>query len=102
LSASSTFCGLLTSQARKAISIDESTTMRPTPTAAASRSSSTVLALPCMMIRAESKPAASAIASSPPELTSSPAPSSATQRAMSVVSSDFAAYTISTSRSVVR
>ena len=65
-------------------------------------SSSTDFALPCMTIRAGSTPAASAVASSPPELDVEPAPSSATQRATSVVSSALAAYTISTLRSVVR
>ena len=73
------------------MSISESTTMRPTPMTAASRSSSTDFALPCMTMRDGSTPATNAVANSPAELTSTPAPDSVTQRATPVHNSDFAA-----------
>ncbi len=50
------------------------------PERAANRISSSVLLLPCMWMRAGSKPARSAMCSSPPEATSTESPSSAKSR----------------------
>ncbi len=77
--------------ARYAISMVESSTMRPTPTRTASRSSSGDFALPCMTMRAGSTPPASAVASSPAEQTSTPRRSSRAHRATAVLSSDLPA-----------
>jgi hypothetical protein len=73
--------------ARNATCVGLSTTIRPTPTLTALLNSLEVMALPCKIIRLGSTPPTSAVASSPPEHTQSPAPSSATHRAMAVVRS---------------
>ena len=54
--------------------------MWPTPAATARDSSSSVLLLPCMVICSGGTPADSATSSSPPVHTSTPRPSSLTQR----------------------
>ncbi len=68
----------------RAISRNESTTIRPTPASTAATSSAIDLLLPCSAIRSGGKPARSATASSPSLATSRLRPSSATQRATSV------------------
>ena len=68
------------SAASRAISSNESTTIRPTPASSAAASSATDLLLPCSAIRSAGNPARSATASSPPVQTSRPSPSSSTQR----------------------
>ncbi len=70
-----------TTAASRSISTSESTMIRPTPISTARRSSADDLLLPWKPIRAGSKPARSATASSPPEQTSRHRPSCATQRA---------------------
>ena len=65
------------SRSRRSTSSGPSITIMPTPAASASPMSSSLLALPCSRMCAGSKPAASAIASSPAEATSQPRPSSA-------------------------
>ncbi len=69
------------SRSSRSISSKESSTMRPTPASRAARSSEVDLLLPWKPIRAGSVPARRATVSSPPEHTSRPSPSSATQRA---------------------
>ena len=54
--------------------------MWPTPTSSARASSLASLLLPCRVIWAAGTPACSATSSSPPVHTSTPRPSSATQR----------------------
>ncbi len=66
--------------ATRSISWNESSTIRPTPAATARRISATDLLLPCSAMRSAGIPPASAVASSPPEQTSTFRPSSHNQR----------------------
>ncbi len=70
---------------RRAISASESQITWPTCDSTASRSSASLLLLPCMWIRAGSKPARSAIVSSPPEATSIDSPSASTKAQIAVI-----------------
>ena len=63
----------------------------PTPPLSAYRNSSTLLLLPCSPTRRRSIPARCTTASSPPVQTSTPRPSSLTQRATDVQMNDLAA-----------
>ena len=65
--------------------------MCPTPAATAGAISAGSLLLPCRVISAGSTPADSAIASSPPVQTSTPRPSSVTQRSTAREQNAFAA-----------
>ena len=65
--------------------------MRPTPAATAASISAIDLLLPCSSRRSPGTPARSATASSPPDATSMPRPSSVTQRAIVVVRNALAA-----------
>ena len=79
------------SASMRAISSSESTMIRPTPDSRASRSSSTVLLLPCRPILAGSIPPRSATTSSLPLHTSRPSPSSAIHDAIRVERKDLPA-----------
>ncbi len=68
--------------ATRTISWNESSTIRPTPASTARVISSVLLLLPCRAIRSAGIPAASAVASSPPEQTSRFSPSSFSHRTM--------------------
>ena len=70
---------------RRAISASESQITWPTPASTAARSSASLLLLPCMWIRAGSKPARSAVCSSPPEATSIESPSSLSSAQSAVI-----------------
>ena len=65
--------------------------IRPMPASSAARISVALLLLPCRPIRAGSTPARRATASSPPVQTSTPRPSSLTQRATAVQTNDLPA-----------
>lgn len=97
-----TFCRWVHTDASRTASLGESRTIRPTPALTAALSSETDLALPCRMIRFGSTPAASAMASSPAEQTSTPSPSSETQVAIARIISALPAYTISESGKISR
>jgi hypothetical protein len=75
----------------RTMSSKESMTMRPTLASTAVSISTIDLLLPCMSKRSPDTPARSATASSPPEATSMPRPSSVTQRATVVERKAFAA-----------
>ncbi|RPK33839.1 hypothetical protein EES37_30175 [Streptomyces sp. ADI91-18] len=77
-----TFCEppVPTIAASRAISDGPSMTMRPTPSRSAASMSCGDFALPCRTMRSGGKPAVTASSSSPAEHTSSPRPSSSTQR----------------------
>jgi hypothetical protein len=71
--------------ATRETSISLSITIVPTPAATARSISASDLLLPCIPMREGSTPAANATASSPPLATSTPSPSSVTQRATAVL-----------------
>ena len=83
-------------------SIRESSTMRPTPASSASHNSCSVLLLPCTNTRSMGKPAARAIASSPPPETSRHRPLSATICSTALFRNALLAYSTSEFRCCTR
>ena len=81
----------LATRISRAISSNESSTMCPTPAWTARVSSARDLLLPCRVISSGATPAASATSSSPPVHTSTPRPSSLTQRSTALEQNALAA-----------